>query len=368
MYRILSLAAILFFIFTSFTYALSYSITGLGTLGGNYSVANGINNNGQVVGFSYIPDPSTGYSRQSAFLYDGTIGMQSIGTLGGYYHMSVANDINDNGQVVGSSYNTHGDLRAFVYDPTTGMKEIVSTGTSSEAYSINNSGQVAGYDSIGLADGKWHAYVYDPIAGVQFLFHSGEIESAAYGINDSGQVAGMIRTTSNRTIRYSFLYDPLTELQKIGSSSYATDINNNGQAIGFFRSLVSQENHAFIYDTTTGLQDIGTLGGNLSRAQGINDHGQVVGYSTILSENGYHAFLYDTISGIQDLNDFIDDDLWTIVKANDINQYGQIVGYGIYDGNHQAFLMTPDIEPVPEPATFILLVSGLVGLIFYRKW
>ncbi|MBI5747805.1 MAG: hypothetical protein HZA00_01680 [Nitrospinae bacterium] len=74
-------------------WAISYTITDLGTLpGGNQSYAYGINNSGQVVGSAFT---EAGYYH--AFLYSGGV-MQDLGTLGGTH--SFASGINDSGQVV----------------------------------------------------------------------------------------------------------------------------------------------------------------------------------------------------------------------------------------------------------------------------
>lgn len=43
-------------------------------------------------------------------------------------------------------------------------------------------------------------------------------------------------------------------------------------------AVASTSTHAFIWDKTTGMQDLGTLpGGTISYAYGINKYGQIVG-------------------------------------------------------------------------------------------
>src|SRR5881397_951629 len=72
-----------------------YTITDLGTLGGTYSYAFGINNAGQVAGGSATPTQTGGLS-QTAFLWSGGQ-MINLGTLGG--PNSGANPPNASGEV-----------------------------------------------------------------------------------------------------------------------------------------------------------------------------------------------------------------------------------------------------------------------------
>lgn len=126
----------------------------LGTLGGEVSAGNGINNLGQVVGAS---ETATGESRAFRTAANSAINAATddLGTLGG--SSSNANDINDLGQVVGSSTTASGQFHAFrtaansAINPNTDDLGTLG-GNFSVAYSINNSGLVVG-DSE-LADGS----------------------------------------------------------------------------------------------------------------------------------------------------------------------------------------------------------------------
>ncbi len=136
------------------------TMTDLGTLGGINSSADGINNVGQIVGRS-----ATATGDNHAFLYEnGT--MTDLGTLSGSSY-SHARDINDSGQIVGSSAN-----HAFLYENGT-MFDLNSYLTPdyngwvlTDAIAINNYGDIVGYGYYGSSQRAFYLYNDDAIRGV----------------------------------------------------------------------------------------------------------------------------------------------------------------------------------------------------------
>src|SRR5262249_34143772 len=116
--------------------AQRYSIMDLGTLGGNDSDAHGINDYGQVVGWS---DVSAGVTH--GFIWsEGQ--MTDVGTLGGVN--SLAFSINDRGQVVGQADTSGGQPHGFVW--TNGvMTDVNPAGAPySRVGGINEAGDMCG--------------------------------------------------------------------------------------------------------------------------------------------------------------------------------------------------------------------------------
>jgi probable HAF family extracellular repeat protein len=108
-------------------HALLYSagtVSDLGTLGGTLSVATGINNHGQIVGYAGNYGDSAFYDK--AIIYsDGT--MTDLNTLidpGSGWTLQTANAINDNGQIVGYGINAAGQGHAYMLTPNPRLQNI----------------------------------------------------------------------------------------------------------------------------------------------------------------------------------------------------------------------------------------------------
>jgi probable HAF family extracellular repeat protein len=138
----------------------TYTLTDLGTLGGTFSIANGINASGQVVGTAY----TSGDTAQHAFLYSGSGPMQDLGTFGGTF--SQANGINNSGQVVGFADISGGTRHAFLFSgigPMQDLNDLIAPTSGwilNGAQGVNDLGQIVGYGTIG---GQTHAFLLTSI-------------------------------------------------------------------------------------------------------------------------------------------------------------------------------------------------------------
>jgi len=93
----------------------------------------------------------------------------------------------------------------------------------------------------------------------------------------------------------------ITDLGALGGDySWATDVNAGGQVIGYSYTrgwdrqnpdLQEETKHAFLWENGV-LHDLGTLGGEKSRASAINGAGQIIGTSTPAA-GAPHGFLWE---------------------------------------------------------------------------
>src|SRR5262249_50580395 len=158
----------------------------LGPLGGTESSARAINASGQIAGTTAVGSGS------HAVMWDrGTV--RDLGGLPGCPN-TMATSINDSGQVVGDSHNSSWGP-AFLAD-SGGMHGLGTLGGPfSEAWGINNQGQVVGHSTVSSDKNQdWHAFLYS--GGVMTDLNdllpagSGWVLTEAEAINDAGQIAG----------------------------------------------------------------------------------------------------------------------------------------------------------------------------------
>jgi probable HAF family extracellular repeat protein len=185
----------------------------LGTLGGPSSHATGVNNNGQVVGYS----DTAGNAGTRAFIFQNAT-MVSLGTLGG--SSSQANAVNDAGQVVGNSTIAGSTTpHAFLYSGGA----LVDLGAG-QANAVNRGGQVAGSNALGaFVTGANGAGIVPLGAG------------SAVGVNNAGQVVinstGAFLWDGAVRLDLNSLVAPADPLRAAVTLTSVIAINNHGQIL-----------------------------------------------------------------------------------------------------------------------------------------
>ena len=272
-----------------------YAITDLGTLGGTFSAASGVNNEREVVGFSTLPGDAAG----RVFLWQKGV-MTDLGTLGGLNSIDLGtNPINNRGAVVGSSntatpdpngedfcFDTAGDTcLPFVWQHGVMTPLPLFGGVNGAAFQSNNRGQI-----VGAAENSTHDPTCPPPQVLQLraaIWEKGQVrelppfpgdpDAVAGAINDKGQAVG---GSGPCTIIFGNSFHALLwengrpiDLGNLGGASghAANQVNNRGQIVGQSGrpdGLV----HAFLWENGV-MTDLGTPSDNLpiSQALGINE-------------------------------------------------------------------------------------------------
>ena len=367
-----------------------YSITDLGSLGGSNSYPWGINDRGQVVGWSETTDidPNSGFPTFHAFLWEKGV-MHDLGTLGGRYSQARLGGINSNGQVVGEAETSTVDpnnppffaWHAFLWEKGA-MRDLGTLGgTYSYAIGIDSESRVVGAAQTDephpFFGQQYHPFLWEKgvmrdlgTLGGNLGFATGISVIEAPQAREEGvadkerarnsrfQVVGGSIVDNNPTPpflfpMFSFLWEDgvMTNLGALGGvQSFPEAINDRSQVVGEFTVLDSVGtgiSHAFSWKD--GLkQDLGTVAGDSdSIAYAINHKGQIVGGSGSgfidLPFNPVHAFLWEH-GVLTDLNTLIpaNSDL-QLIAAYGINARGQIaaLAFEFSTATVRALLLNP---------------------------
>ncbi len=345
--------------------ASTYEIVDLGALSSNPTAGHAINENGQVTGWGQRSD-----SYWHAFVASEQSSINDIGTLPSA-DSSQGWAINDSGQVAGRAWNTTSTYhRAFLYDGSqmTDLGTLEGTSqASSWAMGMNNAGTVVG--SSDDSSGRTRAFLYNGTMtdlGSSGLETLGGTWSCAYDINNNGQVTGWVSLTGGVTRAFFWQNGTAQTLGVLTGDGYSCGLgmNDDGTVVGFSKvdGGSDLDKNAFIWDSVNGMRFLGNLGSQGSEAYSINSQNQIVG---ILQDSVQRAFLWEN-DVMYDLNDLISPSSdWNLLQARSINDNGFITGLGIIDGEYHAYILKP--VAIPEPLTIILFVIGLgIKLIVYK--
>lgn len=302
------------------SYAGVNTMTTIGTLGGNTTVINGINNAGQMFGHSTLAGNAVTHGVMVT-VTDGVVSMTDFGSNGGNYGSLLAS--NSDGLIVGTS---------------------------------NRNGGANPYEGQFFTDGSPSTRV-----GV------GGTSRILYDVNDAGWAVGSTAPGSAATPRTATLYKiengAITSTLSLGTlagganaSSWASGINASGQIVGTSTFATGNSStHATLFtvgpDDTVIRTDLGTLAGHdSSSAYSINDAGQIVGATNLNNT----AFIYEngTLTELRTLVSAADRNTYSVVGmggggANMINNWGQIAATVRVNliGHNRAVILNP-VDPL----------------------
>jgi probable HAF family extracellular repeat protein len=352
-----------------------YTVTDLGTLsGGNFSQPFFINRYGLVSGSSSLADGS-----QHATLWlDGLMGDIGAPGLGG--PNSIAFGDNERFQSAGEAetstpdpnaedfcgFGTHLTCLPFLWQDGKMVQLPTLGGNNGAANAISNRGKVAGFAENSTPDPGCPApqlLHFKPVVWENGLIHKlptagGDPDGIAYNVNDNGEVVGASGTCT--TFNPNFLNSLLAVHALLWENGKATDlgnlggatgqaggnaayaINNRGEVVGSSDLAGDTTFHAFLWTRKTGMEDLGTLSGDVaSNSISINDGGSVVGFSLDANFNP-RAFLWRK-GRMTDLNTLIvgDSPLYLLTGCS-INSRGEITGLGLTSsGEIHTYLASP---------------------------
>jgi hypothetical protein len=295
------------------------SFDGPGNNGGGTTV-NGINNNGDVVGFSSdnaaTPTLFTNFIRNA----NGTFSTLAIGGD----PLAMANGINNSLTVAGM--NSNGTAFQLAGGVVTTLPSVNGTTTSETAFGISDGGLIVGQYTDGATD-----------TTPGFLFNG-----AAF------------------TVLNPVLNAAVTNAQ---------GVNHSGLVTGFY-SIDGVHQHGFFYNSATSQfllpADPNIANLVLTQFLGINDLGLAVGYYQ-LPDGSQHGFLFNTTTQTYS---FLDDPNAalsgvSITQITGVNDAGEITGFYVdaATGLQRGFVATPESGTAPEPGTFGLLLGALAPVL-----
>ena len=241
--------------------------------------AKAINDAGDIVGWAH-PDA---YSAGQPFVYrDGTL--TSLGVVAGE-----PTAINNAGVIVGNRRNASGE-RGFLWRDgvvtdlgTLGGTRSGQYSTTTTAEDINDRGQVVGSSVPAGTNKPLHPYLWEN--GVMRdlgILGPDDEASQAFAVNNAGVAAGSSYKSFGLTVPVMWKDGEIVELGVLGDDGgTATDINDHEQIVGH-SNTTGYTLHAFLWDDGE-LHDLNDLVTNLPEnvelavAQAINDDGVIVG-------------------------------------------------------------------------------------------
>nr|WP_315396822.1 hypothetical protein [uncultured Duganella sp.] len=241
----------------------------IGSLGGNFTLVQGLNNFGVVVGGS---STDAANSNVLAFAWTAGGGLRALPGAS----PSSALDINDRNQIVGWTPAPGVTVRAVRWNPDGSVTPLGPLPrTVSEARAINDRGYATGFVEL-AGNGQVHAFLWDRAGAPTDLGPTDGGRGFGLAINERNQVAGVIDyDPPGRTQGFFWSRDSGLVRIDAGPNFTFAGLNNRGEVVA--NADIGGAATAFQWSLGRGLVPLPRGAAPLSQVYDINDQGQMVG-------------------------------------------------------------------------------------------
>ncbi len=257
-----------------FRYASNAGFTELIPAGSTWSVVSGINNVGQIVGYSSLGSFVDTNGMFTTVQYPGAAGTAAYGiNSAGEVAGSYTDDVNVNHGFT----ELNGSYASFDYPGATGTYFS----------GIDDAGDLVG--NYWLENGPIQGFLYSD--GIFTPINvPGAQETVAFAINNSGTIAGFYCIAPCTTVISGFLYNngAFTTVNYPGAASTSlTGINDNGDLVGVWSTALAPGGSFAFWNQSQKFDSFNLVGIGNTYAKGINKSGEIVGYFEVGGEIEY---------------------------------------------------------------------------------